>query len=208
VIEEVGPGAADIKVFKDISPGADGKVHLRFEPSNNVAFVNAIEITPGIPGVLRPIRIVARDRGFTDREGHYWEPDRYSRGGQLVVRADPVSGTPDPELYRGERFGNLTYMIPVAPGRYRANLYFAETWFGPHKPGHGGAGNRLLDILCNGVALLRNFDIYKEAGGSDRALIRTFQNLQANPQGKLVISLVPVRNYACINALEIVDESR
>jgi hypothetical protein len=208
VTGEVGPSVADTKIFKDISPAADGKLHLRFEGVTGVPFLNAIEIAPGVPGALRPIRIVARDRGLTDRDGRYWEPDRYSRGGQLVVRSDPVSRTSNPELYRGERFGNLSYAIPVAPGRYRVNLYFAETWFGPNKPGHGGAGSRLFDILCNGVALVRNFDIYKEAGGSDRGLVRSFQNLQPNAQGKLVISLAPVRNYACLNALEVLDETR
>ena len=87
-------------------------------------------------------------------------------------------------------------------------MRFAEVWFGPGKPAGGGVGSRVFDILCNGVTLARNFDIYKEAGGSDRPVTRTFHNLEANHQGKLKISLVPVTNYACINALEIVDESK
>jgi len=204
---EVGPSVADVKVLNDISPAEDGKLHLRFSGTTGVAFLNGIEITPGVPGGLRPIRLVARDRGLTDGEGRYWEPDRLARGGQLVVRSDAVSSTSLPELYQGERFGNLTYSIPVPPGRYRLTLYLAETWFGPNKPGRGGAGSRIFDILCNGVALARNLDIYKEAGGADRALVRTFPNLQPNPQGKLVISMAPVANYACLNALEITAEA-
>ncbi len=208
VIGEGGPSAADIKVFKDISPASDGMLHLAFDPRNNSPFLNAIEIAPGIPGRMRPLRITARDRGFADKDGNYWEPDRYVKGGQLVLRADPVSGARDPDLYRGERFGNLVYTIPVASGTYSLTMHFAETWFGPGKPGGGGAGSRLFDILCNGVALLKNVDIYAEAGGSDRALTRIFHHLEPNPQGKLVISLLPIRNYACINALEIEDESK
>jgi hypothetical protein len=206
VTAEVGPSSADIKVLKDISPAADGKLHLRFDGSTGVAFLNAIEITPGLPGLLRPIRMVARDRGLTDSEGRYWEPDRLARGGQLVVRSRTASLTPHPELYQGERFGNLTYSIPVSPGRYRLTLYFAETWFGPDKPGHGGSGSRVFDILCNGVVLARGFDVYREAGGSGRAIARAFQNLRPNPQGNLVISLTPVTNYACVNALEVSEE--
>ena len=53
------------------------------------------------------------------------------------------------------------------------------------------------------MALLKNFDIYKEAGGSDLALDRTFTGLQPNAQDKFVISFVPVRNYACVNAIEV-----
>lgn len=208
VIAEAGPSAADIRVFKDISPAADGILHLRFEQLNSVPFVNAIEIVPGVPGKMRPLRIVARDRGHTAPDGTFWEPDRFSRGGQLVTRADPVSATADPELYRGERFGNLTYAIPVAPGRYTLVLHFAETWFGANKPGGGGAGSRVFDVLCNGIALERGVDIFRQAGGGDRALVKTFRGLQPNSQGKLLVSLVPVRNYACINALEILDESK
>jgi hypothetical protein len=208
VIGETGASAADIKVFKDISPAPDGYLHLKFSPITGSAFLNAIEITPGVAGKMRSIRIVARDRGYTDKNGYSWEPDRYAKGGQLVLRADPVGGATDPELYRGERFGNITYSIPVAPGRYGLVLHFSETWFGPGKPGRGGVGSRIFSILCDGVALVRNFDIFREAGGSDLALTRVFHGLEPNPQGKLVISLVPVRNYACINALEVIDESK
>jgi hypothetical protein len=67
----------------------------------------------------------------------------------------------------------------------------------------------LFDILCNGVALARDFDVYKRAGGADRALAQTFHGLQPNALGKLAISLLPVKDlYPYINALEIVDETR
>jgi hypothetical protein len=119
----------------------------------------------------------------------------------------PVLGTPDPQIYKGERFGNFTYAIPVADGRYRVTLAFAETWFGASKPAGGGAGMRAFDVYSNGSALLRNFDIFKEAGGADRAVNKTFAGLQPNAQGKLVFSFVPIRNYACVNAIEVVDEA-
>jgi hypothetical protein len=208
VIEDVGSSAADVKVFKDVSPASDGKLHLKFDPLSNPAFLNAIEIVPGIPGKIRPIRIVARNRGFTDKAGRYWDSDHYVRGGQQVVRTEPIAGTEDSDLYHGERFGNLTYTIPVAqPGFYRLTLYFAEGWFGPRRPGGGGLGSRVFDILCNGATVKRNLDIFKEAGGSNRAFSLTFHHLEPNPQGKLVVSMIPRRNYACINAIEIQDES-
>lgn len=69
---------------------------------------------------------------------------------------------------------------------------------------------RLLHALVgvHSTALLRNFDIFKEAGGEDRPIRKVFHSLQPNAQGKLVFSFVPVRNYACINAIEVVDEGR
>src|SRR5207244_12803785 len=118
VIREAGPSTADIRNFKDISPSTDGKLHLWFEPFSNPPQLSAIEITPGTPGKLRPIRMIALDRAYTDKQGVVWEPDRYSRGGQLVMRTKPVEGAADPELFRGERYGNLRYVIPVPAGRY------------------------------------------------------------------------------------------
>ena len=134
-------------------------------------------------------------------------PDRYFKGGQLVDRPQPITGASDPGLYASERFGNISYSVPVPPGRYTVTMYFSERWFGADKPGGGGVGQRVFDILCGGMALARDFDIYKVAGGSDRAAVETFHHLQPTPQGRLHISLVPRKNYAAINALKIVDES-
>ena len=96
VIGEVGPSTADVRAFKDISPAADGKVHLNFESFNNQPLLSAIEIVPGTPGKLRPIRMLSLDRPYVDKQGRFWEPDRYARGGQLVVRTKPVEGALDP----------------------------------------------------------------------------------------------------------------
>lgn len=208
VASEAGPSTADIRAFKDISPASDGKLHLAFAPTSNPPLLCAIEIIPGIPGKLRPIRMVALDRVYVDPHGRSWEPDRYARGGLLIARATPVEGTADPELFRGERFGNLRYVIPVPPGRYCVTLYFAELWFGPDTPGGGGVGSRIFDILVNGVAMRRGFDVYKEAHGAARSITWSAHRLEPDAQGKLNISLVPIRNYASVNAVEVLDESK
>ena len=208
VISEVGPSTADVRTFKDISPAADGKVHLRFEPFSNPPLLSAIEIAPGTPGKLRPLRMLSLDRVYVDKQGRVWEPDRYARGGLLVARTKPVEGAADPELFRGERYGNVRYVIPVPPGRYGVTLYFAEAWFGPDTPAGGGVGNRVFDILANGVALRRGFDVFKEAHGEGRSVTWSVHGLEPDAQGKLNIALTPVRNYACVNAVEVLDESK
>lgn len=209
ILRDADSLTADVRVFKDISPDKDGKLNLDFRANTNSAIVNAIEITPGVKGLMRPIRMAAREHGVRDSAGHQWDPDRYARGGQLAPRTYAnVTGGPDPELFRSERFGHLTYAIPVAqPGRYGVTLYFAENWFGPGMAGGGGEGSRLFDILCNGVFVRRNFDIFKEAGGSGRATTVSLHGVEPNHRGKIVISLDPSANYALLNALEIVDES-
>jgi hypothetical protein len=209
VIADAGsPSMADIKVFKDVSPAADGKVHLDFLPDTKSPFLNAISIQPGVAGKIRPYRIAARDHGLTDSRGVTWDPDHYARGGQIIPRLNSSVENADPELFRSERFGNITYALPVAqPGKYTVNLYFAENWFGEGNPGGGGVGNRAFDILLNGALLKKNFDILKESGSIKRAVIVTQRGVEPTPQGKILISLVPSQNYAAINALEVIDES-
>jgi len=208
VISDVGPNSADIRTFKDITPASDGKLHLTFEQYSNAPILSGIELVPSPAGKIWPIRLLAQDRSYVDDHGQVWEPDEYAKGGQVVARTEVVRNTSDPELYRGERFGNIQYSVPVPPGQYGLVLHFAEAWFGPENPGKGGPGSRVFDILCNGVALKRNLDIYQEAGGANRAYTWSAHGLSPNPQGKLVVALSPVRNYSSINALEVIDESR
>ncbi|MGH9449244.1 MAG: malectin domain-containing carbohydrate-binding protein [Terriglobia bacterium] len=202
-----GTGIADVRVFKDVTPGPDGYLHLKFVRGASDPFVNAIEVVPSERGRMNPVRIAAQDDCFTDHSGHFWSADRYFEGGRLARRKTPVANTPDPGLYAGERFGNFNYAIPVAEGKYRVTLRFAETYFGNNNPGGGGAGSRMFDVYCNGAALLRNFDVFRQAGGEDRALEESFTGLRPNAQGKLLLRFVPVVNYASVNAVEVVDES-
>jgi hypothetical protein len=207
--DAAGSNTADIKVFKDIRPADDGMLHLEFDTLNNeVPFVNGIEIVPSRPGMIRPIRILARDSGYTDRNTLSWSSDRYFHSGVQVQRHDPVAGTDDETLYQNERFGNFSYTIPVAQNsRYTVTMKFCESWFGPERPAGGGGGERQFDISFNGRILLGNFDVFKEAG-SLRALDKTFRGLEPNAQGKLIFSFVPRRQYAMVDAIEVVDEGR
>jgi Malectin domain len=208
IFAEAGPLSPDVKAFKDVSPAADGKLHLEFGGTSHGAVLCAIEITPGIPGVMMPIRMVSRDTPYTDKQGRTWDPDRYVTGGRLVFRTSPITAADDAELYRGERYGALTYRIPVPPGRYDVILRFCETWFGASHPAGGGRGSRLFDILCNGTFLERKFDVFQAAGGSDRGLRRVYRNIEPNPQRMIVLSLLPRANYAELNALEVRDAAQ
>ncbi len=203
VASDAGAGEADARVFTGVSPAGDGKLHLSFRGEIGKALVNAIEITPGDRGGLKPIRILCQEHPYADRLGRIWASDRYFRGGKLVERP-LIEGDPeDGNLYTGERFGNLVYTIPVAAGRYDITLHFAERWFGRGNRGGGGVGNRRFDILCNGTTLARSFDILAEAGAPNKAVVKVFRDLEPNPQGKLVLSLEPSVNYALVNAIEV-----
>ncbi len=202
-----GSLTADIKVFTDISPAADGFLHLQVASQKARGLLNGIEIVPGLPGKMQPVRIVVSDQACVTPDRIMWEPDRYFRGGRRIRRTNVITGTSHPELFRSERHGNFAYTIPVARGRYQLTLNFAETWFGKSNPGGGGEDRRIFDVYCNDRVLLKNFDLFKEAGGENRAVKKIFRGLQSNPQDKLVIAFVPVKNYACVNAIEVVPDS-
>ncbi|MFL6351061.1 MAG: malectin domain-containing carbohydrate-binding protein [Bryobacteraceae bacterium] len=206
IIADSGPSTADVKVFKDVGPAKDGYLHLAFSKQTDTPLINAIEIVPGTPHRLRPVRIVTQDSSVTDQNGTTWYPDDYFLGGRTIARFGTINGPEDPEIFARERYGNFSYAIPVGYGRYGVTLRFAETFFGPSGPGGGGLGSRVFDVYCNGTALLRNFDMFQEVG-SHRQLIKTYHGLQPNAQGKLLFSFIPHSNYANVSAIEVVDET-
>src|SRR5579872_6364790 len=147
-----GSNTADVKVFKDITPAADGKLHLRFIGRNQRALVNAIEIVPGLKGRMRPLRWRANETPYTDHAGNLWLSDRYYRGGRLSRFHAVVSRTPDPNLYEGERFGSFTYSIPVpAGGSYTVRMHFVENYFGGWAP--TASTPRIFSVYSNHVPL-------------------------------------------------------
>jgi len=193
------------RVFRDVTPGTDGRIHLAFQQLGRKPILTALELLSSKPGRVRPVRIVAARESVTDSDGSLLMADEYAVGGMLVERQDTIGDSELKTLYAGEHYGNFAYHIPVPPGKYRVKLYFAETFFGSKLPfaGSGETGARLFNVFCDGTTLLRNFDVTREAGGSNRAVVRTFDNLEPNAQGKIVLELVPVRNYAEVNAIEV-----
>ena len=210
-IADAGSASVDVRVFRDVYPTAEGKIHLEFLSSwGKPAFVSALELTPGTPGKLKPIRLCAQRSGFVDGDGTQWSGDNYFIGGRTALYANPESRPKVPALYTVERYGNFSYAIPVAPGSYTVKLHFLDSFFSPLIPEAGctGAGCRVFDVACNGVMLLQDFDIVQAAGGPFRPAVREFHGLHPNGQGKLLLSFSSRVNYAEIRAIEVVDEGR
>lgn len=198
-----GDDVATTKIYTDIEPAKDGMIHLDFTTPDS--FVNAIEILPGLPHHMLPVRIVTGHSAFRDTVGNLWFPDRYFFGGRLSWFVGDMSKVPDSGLYEWHRFGHFRYVIPVATGgRYTLKLYFLEHWFGVQNGGAGGIGSRVFDVTCNGLMLLKSFDIYREAGPGP--LVKTFPHIEPTAQGKIELSFTPVKNYASVSAIEVVAE--
>lgn len=207
VVSDSGISPVDVRAFRDVEPGKDGYVHLMFQGISGAPFVNAVELRRGSRGRTLPIRIRAHEYSFADHAGSLWSPDDYYVGGRLATHRGDVTGTADPDLYASERYGNFSYAIPVPPGNYQVALYFAETYWDtrPDSSQKGGVGSRVFNILCNGLALLNNFDMLREAAPF-QAIVRRFHNLRPNSQGKLILSFSPVTNYASVKAIQVAQE--
>ena len=214
VADAAGSNIADERVFRNISPAADGFLHLGFNSMRSTAMLSGIEVLPVSAGKARPVRIRAGwTSSWQDSAGQEWQSDSYFLGGNALVRTtNPAQGSnsiaPDMALYASERWGHFSYAVPVADGRYRVTLKFCEGHYGKRNTGTGGPGSRVFDVYCNGVALLRGFDIIKEAGGEGRPIDRTFSAIRPNAQGKIQLTFVPVAGMACVNGIEVADDSK
>ena len=214
VADAAGSNIADERVFRNISPAADGFLHLSFNSMRSTAMLSGIDVLPISAGKVRPIRIrTGWTSSWRDSAGQEWQTDSYFLGGNALVRTtNPArennSIAPDIALYASERWGHFSYALPVAEGRYRVTLKFCEGHYGKHNIGAGGPGSRVFDVYCNGEALLKDFDIIKEAGGEGRPIDKTFAGIRPNAQGKILLSFVPVVGMACVNGIEVVDDSK
>ena len=209
VFADAGGGRiADTRVFPDQMPASDGRLHLEFAAqAAGEATVSAIEILPGLPGQMRPVRLLARQTPYYSNDSQWWSPDDYFEGGQLATYAEPVSGTDDPEMYETERWGNFSYAIPVWPGRHTIMLHFAARHRGWDQPLGGEAQpvEHVFNVFCNGRAILNNFDLAREALHGD-VVVRRVAGVAPNAQGKIVLAFVPVRGYATVTGIEVLPQ--
>ncbi|MFH6996206.1 malectin domain-containing carbohydrate-binding protein [Flavobacterium sp. FlaQc-48] len=120
---------------------------------------------------------------------------------------DPVNGTKDEALFQSFRYGvdKLSYEFPAPDGEYLIELYFTEPWYGT-----GGGldckGWRLFDVAINDNVVLKDFDIWSEAG-HDKALKKTFVVKSKN--GKITISFPNVKaGQAIISAIAIATKNK
>jgi predicted GH43/DUF377 family glycosyl hydrolase len=93
--------------------------------------------------------------------------------GSQRITSDPIAGTPDATLFQTFRYGagRLRYRFPVTPGNYRVELYFTEPWYGTGSNADA-EGQRLFDVSVDGVTVLKDLDVWREAG-HDGALKKT-----------------------------------
>jgi hypothetical protein len=87
-------------------------------------------------------------------------------------------------IYQSERWGESVYpfrMKPLSAGHtYTVRLHFAETTF-------NAIGARKFNVEINGNRVLSDFDVFQEAGGKDKALVKEFPDITSNGDGEILI---------------------
>ncbi len=167
------------------------------------AAVSAAEVTPpAAPPVPQATPLEASfplliesgsNKTFTDSQGRVWRADEGFIGGNVVDRgAIAIDATIEDRLYQTERWGLSGYTAKVPNGKYTVRLHFAETY-------HDAAGARLFSLKVEDRTIA-NLDVFAEAGGKNKALIKTLEEVVV-ADGELNIDFTGAG--ALVNAVEV-----
>lgn len=112
---------------------------------------------------------------FTDPSGNVWAKDDYYNVANTSVTTvtSTITGTTNPEIYKSfhskvrTSSTPLKYEFPVTNGTYEVRLHFAET-----SSSGTSAGYRQFNVLVEGSMALQNLDVFAEAGGQYKALVK------------------------------------
>jgi alpha-N-arabinofuranosidase len=201
----------------------NGKFKIAFTSNIENPQINALEIIPQIvagtgaakpasaaapapasataPAAGKVIRIKAgQSEPFKDSAGNVWEAERGFEGGNTIERPDiEIANTKEPGLYRSEHYSMDSFSCDVPNGKYTVNLHFAETF-----EGITGEGQRVFSFDVQGHDF-KDFDVWKKAGGSNRAYIVTVPVEVTN--GKFKITFTSNIENPQINAIEIIPQT-
>ncbi|HXH18667.1 MAG TPA: malectin domain-containing carbohydrate-binding protein [Chitinophagales bacterium] len=142
--------------------------------------------------------------------GDTFKSDYYFSPGTLTYTNENIANfqnTFDDFIFKSERNATaFSYNIPVANGVYKVRLYFAETYFGATGGNPtGGAGSRVFHVNIEGTQVLSYFDIFGQAGGAEKAIMREFSNVAVS-DGMMNIAFNAVINKAKISGICIVPD--
>ena len=182
--------AEDADSFRDpatircSSPGSDSVSVVAIELDNDPATYD-VRINGGGPALADA--------------GGAWLADTAFSGGSVWSTGSSVANAVDAPMaaYQAERSGSsFRYDLSAAPnGTYRVKLHFSEM-------AATAAGARLFHVAIEGTRVLENLDVFAAAGGTRRALVRTFE-VEVSDGNGLQIDFTGAKNNALVNAIEV-----
>jgi len=148
------------------------------------------------------------DKIYVDGSGKTWLADQEKTdtvdwgviGGETVLRETvEIPGTRAPKVYLNECYSMAGYVFKLPAGKYTVRLHFAETY-----DGITADGERVFDISINGKVALKDFDVFKEAGGAFKPVIKEIKGIEV--KDKLAIDFETNIQNPEINGIEILAE--
>ena len=142
---------------------------------------------------------------YTDSFGRSWLADTYFNTGVIDEESGlAIAGTPDPELYRSQRWDlddlpGMVYTLPLPQGLYHVVLHFSDNCVCTVTP-----GTRVFSALVQGQAVpaLQNLDIINTAGWRT-ALKIVVPSVTVSSSGVLSISFIHNIDNPTLAALEV-----
>lgn len=139
------------------------------------------------------------EKPLTDKAGNVWQADTGFVDGETIERPDiKITGTDTPQLFQSERYDMTAFKHALPNGKYTVKLYLSETYEEVK-----AAGERVFTINVEGEDL-KDFDPFKEAGGANKAIIKTFE--VDIKDDKLDITFTAKAQAPAINAIEIIPK--
>ncbi|OQB82962.1 MAG: Di-glucose binding within endoplasmic reticulum [Planctomycetes bacterium ADurb.Bin126] len=187
-------------------PAAKAEPAKKAEPAPKVALPVKVEpAAPSAPQAL--IRVSAgAEEAYTDQAGNKWLADQLwttgakwgAEDGDTVTRApQKVPNTKAPQVYLTERYNMSGYRFVLPNGKYTVRLHFAETY-----DGITAAGERVFSVAIQGKQVLKDLDVFKEAGGFAKPLVKEFKDVEVK-DGALKITFTEQTQLPEINGIEV-----
>ena len=149
--------------------------------------------------------------------GKAFQADNSFKGKSKSFSNDDVSsieGTEEDNLYlsvRSSKKGkDFKYEIKVPNGSYTVKLHFVELWYIKGQENEEIAGalagpdKRVFTVNMQGINIISDFDLYKEAGAAQTAIIKSFENVNVT-SGELTLDFSAHTDDAVIAAIEILS---
>jgi hypothetical protein len=150
------------------------------------------------------------DKELTDKAGNVWKPDKqYVKGqsygfvaGQTIDRGTnlKIEATEDARIYQTEHYSMEAFKAEVPEGKFTVRLHFAETY-----EGITADGERVFTVKIQGKEVLKDFDVRKTAGTSQKAVVKEFKEIEAK-DGIIDIGFDVKTQNPEINGIEIIAE--
>lgn len=185
--------------------------HLPGAPGLRRFYAKQPDISAPRAGYQYLYRVNAGGPACTDKHGNQWMADQARKGNGTWGSVSwtksfpglpdffasqrrifvPLKGTQEQDLFSTFRYGRdeLAYHFPLPEGEYSIELYFIEPWLGIGG-GINASGMRVFDVAVNGQVVIRDLDIWKEAGSNK--VIRKIITARSS-EGEIVISFPRVK---------------